>query len=248
MRNAALIAVTVVAFFALRSDRLSRDPEDYGRFADDVHGTSRNVLSNLALLVVGTAGVVWVLRHRGDDAAAALALFGGVIATAIGSASFHLEPEVGRALNRPKLFWDRLPMTVAFAGLLALVMRDRVFHRPNRLPLPLLAAAGMATTVYWYVTHDLYPYAFFQLFAAAGTLLMICALRPSTTEAGYVAGAVFLFGVAKLLEDFDDAIYARYGFGGHPLKHVAGAAAALLVLLWLIKRRPTLPAPPRPRR
>jgi hypothetical protein len=238
----AIAALTIVALFALRPILPHRDFADYGRFADDAGSrfNERNVLSNLGFVIVGAAGVLWAMRHRrelADDSAAVLTLFGGVIATAFGSAYFHLTPLDGGELNRFTLLWDRIPMTVAFAGLLALVLRDRVFHRPNRVALPMLALIGIATTLYWYWSWDLYPYAFFQLFAAAGTLLMISTLRPSFTESGYVAAGVFLFGISKVFEDFDRAIHSRWHVGGHPLKHIAGAMAALMILFWLQKRR-----------
>lgn len=234
-------ALTLVLLFALRGVLPHRDIPGYGDFADDAGSTfhARNVLSNVGLLLAGAAGVVWAMRHRrelGDDVAAAMTLFGGVVLTAFGSAYFHLTPLDGGALNRFTLLWDRLPMTVALAGLLALVLRDRVFHRPNRFALPLLALAGIGTVVYWYWSQDLYPYAFFQFYAAAGTLLMIVTLRPSYTEAGYVAASVILFGLAKVFEDFDRAIHEHWGIGGHPLKHVAGAIAVVTILLWLAKR------------
>jgi len=227
------IALAVAAYWILPH----ADLPEYGKFADDTLSPfhARNVLSNLTLLIVGMAGVFWS-RRLGDDSPAALALFGGVIATAFGSAWFHLDPLVGDDLNHLTLFWDRAPMTIAFAGLIALVLRDRVFHRPNRLALPLLAISGIATTVYWYWSGNLLPYAFFQFYAAAGTLLMIMLLRPSYTESGYVAAAVFLFGTSKLFEDLDWALFRKWGFGGHPLKHVTGAIAVLMVLLWLVKR------------
>jgi hypothetical protein len=214
------------------------DFPDYGKFADDQRSTFRNVASNGAFLLVGGAGVVWSMRHRrvlGEDYAAALALFGGVIATGFGSAYFHADPLVGDRLNRFTLLWDRLPMTIAFAGLLALVLRDRVFQ--HRIVLPLLAIVGIATTLYWYWSHDLYPYAFFQFYTAVGTLLIVMVVRPVFTEAGYVVAAVVLFGVSKVFEDFDHAVFAKWGIGGHPLKHLVSALAALMILLWLEKRR-----------
>lgn len=237
----AVAALTIVALFALRPILPHRDLAGYGRFADDALSTfhARNVFSNVGFVLVGAVGVLWVLRHRrelADDWAAAVTLFGALIATALGSAYFHITPLDGAEMNRFTLLWDRLPMTVTFAGLLALVLRDRVFHRPNRLALPLLALTGIATTLYWYWSWDLYPYAFFQLYAAVGTLLLVAALRPSYTEAGYVAAGVFLFGISKVFEDFDHAIYSKWGVGGHPLKHVLGALAAVMILLWLQKR------------
>lgn len=235
--------LTIVALIALSFvPRLHSDPEDYPFFADDAAHPLRNVVSNAGLLAVGSAGVTWAARNRrrlADDFAAAMTLFAGVIATAFGSAYFHSFPLEHGALNRFTLLWDRLPMSVAFAGTLALVLRDRVFRAPRRLALPLLVGTGVATVLYWYLTpsHDLYPYAFFQLYTAAGTLLMVLFLRPSYTEGRFVVAAVLLFGMAKVVEERDDALYARFGFGGHPLKHVAAAVAALMILAWLMKRR-----------
>lgn len=234
-------AAVLTLAMAIAAYWIPKDDSDYGRFADDTGSTfnTRNVVSNLGFLIIGAAGLCWTFGHRqmlGDDFAAAVTLFAGVIGTAFGSSYFHVTPLSGNTLNRFTLLWDRIPMTVAFAGLLALMLRDRVFHQPNALPLPLLVLFGIATTLYWYWARDLRPYAFFQLYAAAGTLLLIVTLRPSYTEAGYVTAAVFLFAIAKVLEDLDHEIHQRWRIGGHPLKHLAGAGAVLMILLWLMKR------------
>lgn len=236
----AVAALTVALAIASYWFLPHADFPNYGKFADDAVSTFRNVVSNAALLVVGVAGTWWSMRHRrelADDYRAAMALFVGLILMAFGSAYFHASPlDLRGELNRFTLLWDRMPITVGLAGMLALVLRDRVFHRPNRIALPLLVVAGIATTLYWYWTGDLWPYAFFQFYAAAGTLLLIMTLRPSYTEAGYVAAAVFMFGISKVFEDFDHQIHAHWGIGGYPLKHVAGVIAALMILFWLRKR------------
>jgi hypothetical protein len=129
-------------------------------------------------------------------------------------------------------------MTIAFAGLITLILHDRVI-RSTRFALPLVAIIGVATSIYWYTSGDLWPYAFFQLYAAVGTLLLIMLLPPSYTESGYVVAAVVLFGISKLFEDLDWEIFRAWGIAGHPLKHIASAIAALMILLWLVKRRAT---------
>lgn len=236
-------ALTVVLAIAMAWVLPHEDFASYGNFADDSAqgNNARNVLSNLGLVIVGAAGVLWSLRHRREDFAESLTLFAGVVAAGLGSMYFHGQPLLDERLNRLNryaLLWDRMPMTIAFAGLIALMLRDRVLRRPNRALLPLLVVIGLATALYWYWSGDLYPYAFFQFYTAAGTLLMIMTLRPAYTEAGYVAAAVFLFGISKVFEDFDWLIYGKWDIGGHPLKHIASAAAALMILLWLVKRRP----------
>lgn len=239
-RNIAVAVVTVVALVVLWIRYPGLNDRDYGKFKDDRAGFGmRNVVSNAGFLLVGLAGVVCVVRRKqelGDDYPAALTLFAGVTLTAFGSGWFHLQPLIDGKLNRSGLLFDRLPMTIAFAAFLALVVRDRMFR--HRATLPLLIALGVATLVYWFQCDRLFPYAFFQGYAAAGTLLMICVLPPSYTEAGYVAAGVFLFAIAKVFEDLDAQVFDKWQFGGHPLKHLAGAVAALLILLWLLKRRP----------
>lgn len=221
------IAIGIASWWFLPRE----DPKDYGQFADSIF---LNVVSNAGFLIVGGAGL---LLRRND--AAAKTLFIGVILTAFGSAYFHADPlDAAGDLNRFTLLWDRLPMTIAFAGFLALVLHDRV--GVSRWTLPLLAVIGIATVVWWYVTNDLFPYALFQLFAPVGTLILITVLQPRFTEAGYLAAGVFLFGIAKVFEALDDAIAKLGPIGGHPLKHVAGALAALMILLWLVKRHDTI--------
>lgn len=250
LRLAAILIITAVACIALFLTGAFRvDDPDYARFAGS---RDANVYSNAGFAIVGAIGIAYVMKHRrqiGDDDAAALTTFIGVLLTAFGSAWFHLEPLANGVTNKQTLLWDRLPMTIAFAGLIALVLRDRVFDRSHNAVLTILLVVGIGTVVWWYATDQLFPYAFFQLFAAAAPLLLLMTLRGSHTESGYVLAGIVLFGVAKLFEGLDAAIYERtsHRIAGHPLKHIAGAFAALTILIWLAKRL-TPPAPPHPPR
>src|SRR6202040_798655 len=100
---------------------LSPIPQDqsYHQFADQraIFGIPNfwNVVSNIPFLAVGAAG----LRRFHDDAATVV-FFLGVFLTGIGSSYYHWDP------NDSTLFWDRLPMTLSFAALLALVVEERV--------------------------------------------------------------------------------------------------------------------------
>jgi hypothetical protein len=77
-----------------------------------------NVVSNLPFIAVGLAGL---LRVRRD--ATTLVLFTGLFLTGFGSSYYHLNPNDGT------LFWDRLPMTLCFAAILAAVVEERVDAR-----------------------------------------------------------------------------------------------------------------------
>jgi hypothetical protein len=74
-----------------------------------------NVVSNASFIAVGVAGL-----RRFRDGAAALVFFSGVLLTGIGSSYYHWDPNDGT------LFWDRLPMTLSFAAIFAVVIGERV--------------------------------------------------------------------------------------------------------------------------
>src|SRR5262245_49312660 len=82
-------------------------PQAYHQFADQhaVFGVPNfwNVISNLPFVLIGAWGV-W--RARGEPSANVF--FWGVLLTGFGSSYYHWNP------NDAGLFWDRLPMSIAF--------------------------------------------------------------------------------------------------------------------------------------
>jgi hypothetical protein len=183
-----------------------------------------NVLSNLAFLLAGAAGVLFLSTDRS--------------ATAFRESRERLPPDHAR------LVWDRLPMTVAFLSLFAAFLAERV--RPDlarRLLAPFLLA-GIASVLYWRFTEqagqgDLRPYALVQYYpvVALGLLLL---LYPARFTLGSVLwGVGGFYALAKAFELADEKILRWTGFvSGHTLKHLAAAAAAALVLFMLARRRP----------
>ena len=85
------------------------------------------------------------------DRWAYVALFGGVLLTAICSSYYHLAPDNAR------LVWDRLPMTVGFMGLLAAMITERIDPRLGRALLVPLIFAGVGSVVYWFWTEQTAP-------------------------------------------------------------------------------------------
>jgi hypothetical protein len=124
-----------------------------------------NVASNLPFVIAGALGL-W--RYHAVRAqvreplrSAAIALFLGVLLVGFGSGWYHLAPSNG------SLVWDRLPMTVAFMALFALVLGVRIDTRLAQWLLWPLLVLGAASVVYWHVTEldghgDLRPYALVQ--------------------------------------------------------------------------------------
>jgi Ceramidase len=206
-----------------------------------------NVASNLPFLVVGVLGLGWLAGSRGrgkfDDRADIwpyAVFFAGVGLVGAGSAYYHLAPDNAR------LFWDRLPMTVAFMAFFAAIVADRI-HKVagNRILLPFLIVAGALSVFYWSWTEslgrgDLRPYGMVQFFPVLA-IPVIFWLFPKGryTDGRYLAWVIIWYAAAKVLEYFDAGILELSGtsVSGHSLKHLASAMAAFVVWRMLVTRR-----------
>ena len=224
-------------------------PLGYHRFADarTLLGIPNfwNVVSNLAILAPGIAGLSLVLA-RGAGAPLAVpavrlpyaVMFAGFALTAFGSAYYHWAPD------NPRLVWDRLPMTIAFMGLLAVMIGERVSARAGARLLVPLVVIGAASVFWWQWTmtrgaDDVGPYAAVQ-FGSIALVLLIAALYPAP---GVTGGGMFvvalLYAAAKVAEILDDRIFALGGLlSGHTLKHVLVGAAGWQLLRMARRERP----------
>ena len=209
-------------------------PQDqsYHQFADQrtVLGIPNfwNVVSNLPFLAVGAVG----LRRFRDDAATVV-FFLGVFLTGIGSSYYHWNP------NDDTLFWDRLPMTLAFAAILSLVVQERVNAKTGAILLWPALAIGLFSLLLWRWTDDLRLYFWVQFFPGLAVLLLFLLYPAKYTGTHYwiVAGA--LYALAKVFEFTDAAIYSAGHFlSGHTLKHLAAAAACFAILRYFQTRQP----------
>lgn len=242
-RSIALLAgsaVAVAVFFFLVAP-IPQDPA-YHEFADQrtLLGIPNfwNVSSNLPFLVVGLWGVVHVFRHGAASCMPGLELaylvfFAGLFLTAFGSGYYHLQPA-----NEP-LVWDRLPMTVGFAGLTAIIVGEYVSPRAGRAILIPLLVAGAASVEYWAYTEargagDLRAYAVVQFLPMMLIAVILALFAPAIGRVRYYWYMLAFYVLAKVVEFFDAAIYSAGGLiSGHSLKHLfaAGAAAVLLYAL-----------------
>lgn len=217
-----------------------RQPIGYHAFADSRSCLGipnfANVVSNLPFLLIGIAGIRWVMRW---DAAldpelqpAYLVLFAGLIGTSIGSAYYHWAP------TSQTLFWDRLPIAVAFMGLFAAVLGERLGPAVGRALLLPLAGYGAASVIYWDATDDLRPYAIAQFFPLL-TIPILLALFPARfMRGGDLLMAIGCYAVAKGLEEFDRGIFNLGEFvSGHTLKHLMAALGAWIVVRMLMRRQ-----------
>ena len=209
-------------------------PQDqsYHQFADQrvLFGIPNfwNVVSNLPFLAVGAAGL-W--RFRNDPAT--IVLFLGIFLTGIGSSYYHWNP------NDRTLFWDRLPMTLAFAAILALVVAERVNARAGAILLWPALAIGLFSLLLWLWTDDLRLYFWVQFFPGLALLLLFLLYPPKYTGTYYWIIAVGLYTLAKVFEFSDHAIFSVGNLlSGHTLKHLIAAAACVAILRYFETRRP----------
>ncbi|WP_020590746.1 hypothetical protein [Kiloniella laminariae] len=204
-----------------------------------------DVASNLGFVIAGLWGVFKIseAEKRGLVLApglrtAFMVFFFAVILIAPGSAYYHSAPDNAR------LFWDRLPMTMAFMSLFVVVLADRVnpvFARKDVLLGFLLL--GIAALGYWYQSEltgvgDLRAYFLVQFYPMLA-IPLICWLYPAgrQTKGKYLAWMYFWYAVAKILEYFDTEIFIAFGqsISGHSLKHLAAALAVFMVAA-MVKR------------
>jgi hypothetical protein len=238
------LVLLVVGFVVMSRPRIAQDPA-YHRMADErtLLGipNALNVLSNLPFAVVGVFGLGQLFRRgtapKGERWPYA-ALFGGTLLTAFGSSYYHLAPDNAR------LLWDRLPMTIAFMGLLAAIVAERLSAALGRALLPPLLVVGAGSVAYWYGSElggagDLRPYALVQF----GSLLAIVAILVLFPDERGRLGTRFLavglvaYAAAKVLELLDRPIFERlHWVSGHSLKHVLAALAVGCIAAMLARR------------
>jgi hypothetical protein len=206
--------------------------QSYHQFADQryLFGIPNfwNVASNLPFIAIGAAGL-WQFRRD----LTTVVLFSGILLTGFGSAYYHLNP------NDVSLFWDRLPMTLCFAAILAAVVEERVDARAGALLLWPLLAIGIFSLLAWRWTGDLRLYAWAQFFPFLALVLILQLFPPKYTGTSYWIVAAALYALAKLLEFYDGSIFSVGSIlSGHSLKHLAAAAAGLAILRLFQTRRP----------
>ena len=237
-------AIACLAFFVL-VDRIPQDPA-YHEFADNrtLVGVPNfwNVATNLAFLLVGAYGLVFVQRNPrvvGDDSLRWpwTVLFAGLVLTAVGSAYYHVVPGNG------SLVWDRLPMTLGFAGFFTVVIGEYLSLSAARFLLVPMVLAGVASVVYWYATEtagagDLRPYAVVAILPLMLTPVILVARRDSSDLTAAIWTMIGFYAVAKLCEHFDTAVFETLGFiSGHSLKHVFAALSSGALIYALHQRR-----------
>lgn len=198
-----------------------------------------NVLSNIPFAVVGLLGLGAIFRRQpmlfrdAWERWPYAALFGGTALTAWGSSYYRLAPDNAR------LVWDRLPMTLAFMGLLTAVVAERLSLLVGRVLFGVLLLLGIGSVAYWHWSElhghgDLRFYALVQFGSLILVVLLLLFYPARYPGTGYWFAGLGAYAAAKGLEVSDQAIFALgQVISGHTLKHLvaAGGAACLVAML-----------------
>lgn len=182
-----------------------------------------NVLSSVPFLIVGSIGL-YRLRLWPEALRPAWRVFWlGVFGTGLGSAWYHLSPDDGR------LVWDRLPMTLAFAGFFAAVLIDQ--FRFGQWVLWSMVALGLTSIGIWQVLGDLRLYGLVQFLPPVLVVLIFARFPPGRIRRRPVYQALVSYALAKVAELLDREIFLITSWlSGHTLKHLLAA----LAVAWLV--------------
>lgn len=247
--NRLLVRLPLVITVALGIALLAHGPigqlAHYHDFADQRSALGlpnlADVLSNAGFAVVGLWGLSALWPKRQEAAIRAgwpgYCLFlVALTLTACGSTYYHLAPDNAR------LVWDRLPIALACAGLLAGVRAET--HAPGSAgrTTVLLALCAVASVAWWYCSElqgsgDLRPYLLLQGLPLLLIPLWQAIFRAPAADRRSFALALCLYVVAKMAELHDCDLLETLGWiSGHTLKHLLASGAAALLVARLVRR------------
>ncbi len=191
-----------------------------------------NVFSNLAFAIIGSLGIVLCFSKNIAASLSWLTFFSGLIFVAIGSCYYHLNP------NNQTLVWDRLPMMIAFMGLLVALLTENIpdFNEIPALPIAILL--GLSSVIYWHYTDDLRFYGFMQFAPLAAIPLILYLYKGGYSHRYYLIYGLLFYILAKFFELADKFIFelTMQLLSGHTIKHLLAAAATYCIYLMLKKR------------
>ncbi len=250
--KAPLLLVAIAAILAVVGVLLPpiAQPLSYHNFADHRGwlGVSNfgDVMSNVPFAIVGLMGLVGIFTTGAmkftdpNERWPYVAVFAGLVLTAVGSGHYHLAPDNAR------LVWDRIPIMITMMALVAALVTERMNVSAGLAVLPVLILVGVASVLAWRNSEltghgDLRFYASMQIFAILALVAMLM-VRSRYTRNRDFAWVVGLYILAKIFEEADRQIFALgHIVSGHTLKHLAAATAGYSIVRMLEKRETTSP-------
>lgn len=244
------VGAIVVAFMGLLQP-VGQDPS-YHNFADQrgifcscggnkTIPNSYDVGSNFPFLVGGVVGMLVLLMgglprddpvSRWELETAYVWFFVGMGLVSFGSAYYHWSP------TNATLVWDRLPMTIAFVCIFAVMLEERVGDGLGERTLTPLIIVGFASVVYWHYTDDLRPYILVQGLPLLAMPVMIIFYPPYYTHTDLLLVGLGLYALAKLCEAKDAQIFSATSntVSGHTLKHLLASVIPFTSAYMLLVR------------
>ncbi len=242
-RHVPTFAITLIAALMLLHGPIFQ-PAQYHEFADRSIWASIphafDVLSNLGFAFVALWGALRLWPQRNHPALRRARIGYGVflialLLTSVGSTYYHLAPDDWR------LVWDRLPIALACAGLLAGVRAQLVPQVNVKLEIIALAAFAAASVAWWYVGQlggngDLRPYLLLQIAPLILIPLWQTVYGASRADCLWFGFALALYVLAKIAELHDHEMHAALGLiTGHTVKHLLASVAAWVLVARLVR-------------
>lgn len=203
-----------------------------------------HTVSNALFVLAGAAGLLVLHRANGQgafrdsrEAKPYRLYFVATVLLGFGSGYYHLAP------GNERLLWDRLAMMLAFMAWFAAIVTERVSPRLGLRLLPLLAAVGLGSTVYWGWSEtrgmgDLRPYLLMQLVPMLLIPLLLWLYPPRYSGDRAILAVIGLYLLALLGDLGDRPVFALTGglVSGHTIKHVIAALSVVAVALHVRRR------------
>ena len=252
--NRPLWLVTVISLIVISAAWVlppTSQSLNYHEFADQRNFMGipnfNDVVSNLAFLFSGGAGLVLLLRiyqrpsqktfQQRQECIPYGLLFLGVVATTFGSSYYHWIPDNDR------LMWDRLPIAICIVALLSATFMDRISVKIGLWLLPPLVLLAIVSVLYWYWTElqgvgNLNLYIVTQFYSILLMLWISFRFPSRYTHGSFIYSVVALYGLAKVAETLDGEIFTwtHHWISGHTLKHLIAAYAVYRIVHMLSER------------
>lgn len=209
----------------------------YHLFADSRHYTFIpnffDVVTNLPFLLIGIYGF-WYCRQSTPKPTtnAWVVMFLGIALVSLGSAYYHWQP------SYDTLFWDRLPMTVAFMALFVAILSEYISEKLASALLPAVIL-GMASVIYWYFSNDLRLYFWIQLAPLLSISAVMLLFKSRYSHQWLLLAALTFYFLAKITEFYDEQVFLwTYEIlSGHSIKHLLASASCYCILVMLKHRK-----------
>jgi hypothetical protein len=222
-----ILFLPIILLYALGNPIIQA--QEYHQFADQKTllgiPNFHNVISNLGFTVTALIAFRDYFSNKNHYSISWIIYFIGVFLVAPGSAFYHWMP------TDFSLVWDRIPMTIAFMGILSCVLCELYnIKNENKILIPLVLF-GIYTVIHWVVFNDLRVYYWVQLSPILSFLFVSLAMPTKSLKTKHLLFAVGLYVIAKVTEKYDDQIFNAINYSGHSIKHLVASVAIYVLIL-----------------